>query len=85
VEDVLGLRVRAGKLELSPCVARGWKGYRIYYRYVKTEYRIEVDNAAGVERGVRSCTLDGKECDARAVPLADDGGRHEVRVVMGSG
>ena len=72
-------------MELSPCVARGWKGDRIVYRYGKTEYRIEVDNSAGVERGVRSCVLDGKECYAKAVPLADDGGRHEVRVVMGGG
>jgi cyclic beta-1,2-glucan synthetase len=83
VEDVLGLRVHGNRLELKPCVARGWKSYTIVYRYGKAEYHISVDNPDGAESGVRSCLLDGQEQDAVDIPLVDDGARHEVRVVLG--
>ena len=35
-------------------------------------------------RGIASATLDGGQVDPRAVPLVDDGGVHEVRLVLGA-
>ena len=37
----------------------------------------------GVEYGVRQVTLDGQELPDGLIPLVEDGGTHEVRVVMG--
>ena len=50
-----------------------------------TRYEIAVENPAGVSRGVKGAELDGVEiADAAArIPLADDGGVHRVRVVLG--
>jgi hypothetical protein len=31
----------------------------------------------------RSAVLDGTSVDPRAIPLSDDGGRHELKVVLG--
>jgi len=42
-----------------------------------------VDNTAGAGRGVRSVTADGRPAEGGTVPLRDDGGVHEVRVVLG--
>jgi len=42
-----------------------------------------VENPHGVERGVRGVWLDGAEQAGGAIELADDGGTHAVRVVMG--
>jgi cyclic beta-1,2-glucan synthetase len=85
LEDVLGFRVHAGRLEIAPCVASGWKNYEVVYKYRSTEYHIRVDNPNGGQTVVQSCRLDGSDCDAKAIPLADDGRRHEVQVVLGRG
>jgi cellobiose phosphorylase len=42
-----------------------------------------VKNPAGVNRGVKHITLDGNTLNGNAIPLLDDGGRHEVNVVLG--
>jgi cyclic beta-1,2-glucan synthetase len=83
LEDVLGFRVHAGRLEVAPCVAPEWEGYEIVYRHGSSEYHIRVANPEGGQAAVRSCRLDGSECDPKAIPLVDDGRRHEVEVVLG--
>jgi hypothetical protein len=35
-------------------------------------------------RGVAEATLDGAAVDPSAIPLVDDAGTHQVRVVVGS-
>jgi cyclic beta-1,2-glucan synthetase len=35
--------------------------------------------------GIAAAQLDGVPVDARAIPLADDGGLHEVTIVLGAG
>ena len=42
-----------------------------------------LSRARGVERAVRSFTLDGAKLPDGAVPLADGGRTHGVRVLMG--
>ena len=47
-------------------------------------YEIAVSNPSGVNRGVVSLELDGEAYPAGdGIPLADDGGTHRVRVVLG--
>ncbi len=53
------------------------------YHHRSTTYRVRVDNAAGTGRGVRLVVLDGRPLPAGAVPLSDDGKRHEIRVELG--
>jgi cyclic beta-1,2-glucan synthetase len=83
LETVLGVQRRGDKLVIDPCVARDWPGFTITYRFGSATYRVRVDNAAGVERGVKWVEVDGVKQEGNAVPLADDGRTHEVVVVMG--
>jgi cyclic beta-1,2-glucan synthetase len=85
LESILGLRVRAGKLSLTPCVPADWPGFEIVFRHASTRYEILVENPHRVCRGVAQVELDGKKLPAGEtdVVLIDDGCTHEVRVTLG--
>ena len=83
LEAILGIRPLGNTLRVEPCVPRGWPGFEVAYRHGSASYRIRVDNPAGVERGVRSVTVDGQSVSGSTVPLLDDGREHHVRVELG--
>ncbi len=84
LEWILGLRKRGSALLIDPCIPRGWKGFEITYRHGGSLYRITVENPRGVCRGVSRVSLDGALLAGEAiVPLDDDGGEHDVQVVLG--
>ncbi len=78
VEDVEGIP----HLRLDPCIPRSWKGYTLTYTHGTTTYRIGFENPRGVNRGVAYVELDGMRLESASVPLRDDGGSHDVRVVL---
>jgi cyclic beta-1,2-glucan synthetase len=85
VEDILGFRLRGTTLLLDPCIPRAWPGYQIDFRYHSARYEIVVENPEGVSRGVAFSELDQRRLTGggAAIPLADDGVTHRVRVVLG--
>jgi cyclic beta-1,2-glucan synthetase len=85
VEWILGFRLRGTTLLLDPCIPRAWPRYEIDFRYHSATYLIVVENPQGVSRGVASTELDGQALPGggAAIPLADDGATHKVRVVLG--
>jgi cyclic beta-1,2-glucan synthetase len=85
VEWILGFRLRGTMLLIDPCIPRAWPGYEIDFRYHTARYEIVVENPQGVSRGVASAELDGQPLTSggAAIPLADDGVTHRVRVVLG--
>ncbi|HEU5180313.1 MAG TPA: glucoamylase family protein [Candidatus Polarisedimenticolia bacterium] len=84
LEWILGLRKRGSALRIDPCIPRAWKGFEITYRHGRTIYRITVENPRGACRGVSRISLDGTQLPGESpVPLSDDGGEHQVRVVLG--
>ena len=44
---------------------------------------VKIANPDRRSRGVAGAWLDGAAVDPAAVPLADDGARHELKVVLG--
>jgi len=86
LEEILGFRLRGTALLLDPCIPKTWPGFKIAFRYRSARYEIEVENPAGVCRGVVHAELDGTALpgDAARIPLADDGAAHRVRIVLGS-
>jgi cyclic beta-1,2-glucan synthetase len=53
------------------------------WRFGGSRYEIEVLNPEHRWRGVGRAELDGEAVDPTAIPLADDGAVHRVRIVMG--
>ena len=82
-EAILGLRRVGQTLRISPCIPKHWSGYDIVYRDGDTSYEIHVNNPGGVNRGVRQVMLDGEILPDGAIPLLDDGRKHEVEIQMG--
>ena len=85
LESLLGFQLRGDSLCMNPCIPKSWKGFEIGYRHGSTHYRIVVENPDRVSRGVTRVELDGNDLkDANAIPLADDGVQHRIRIVLGS-
>jgi cyclic beta-1,2-glucan synthetase len=81
---MLGFRVRGAELFVDPCIPKNWPGYSIEFQYHSATYRIVVENPLGASCGIASASLDGRTlADGASIPLADDGGAHEVLVVLG--
>ena len=83
LEEILGLRLRAGALEASPCIPASWPGFTAQWRIGRSTYVVEVKNPQHRGRGVRQALCDGRPVDHRRIPLADDGMTHRVEVVLG--
>ncbi len=83
LEWILGFRVRAGKLLLTPCIPAEWPRFEIVFRHASARYEILVENPYRVSRGVVHVELDGKKLDESHIVLADDGRTHSVRVILG--
>ena len=56
---------------------------QVAYHEGETTFQIRVENASGVNRGVRQVTLDGKDLPGNEIPLLSDGGQHQAHVLMG--
>jgi cyclic beta-1,2-glucan synthetase len=83
LESILGLRRHGDTFTLDPCIPGSWPEYAITWRFGRTRYEISVANPARRCRGVQAARLDGVAVDPGAIALVDDGGTHEVRVVLG--
>ncbi|MHB8094179.1 MAG: GH36-type glycosyl hydrolase domain-containing protein [Candidatus Aminicenantales bacterium] len=83
LESILGLRRRGSTFEMDPCIPSSWPEYAITWRFGRTRYEITVSNPEHRCRGIAEAELDGTPVDPRGIPLADDGGTHQVRLVLG--
>jgi len=83
LEAILGIRRKGQTLQINPCIPTTWTSYQVTYRVGTTTYHISVENPAGVNRGVGEIILDGDILIDNVIPLLEDGGRHEVKVLLG--
>jgi cellobiose phosphorylase len=80
---ILGIRPEYEGLLVDPCVPSDWKTFSVSRRFRGATYQITVKNN-GVEKGVKSIRVDGKEVPAnKPLPLAAAGKTVKVEVTMG--
>jgi len=84
VEWILGFRIRAGHLLLTPCIPATWPRFELVFKHASARYEILVENPHGVSRGVANIELDGIPLPAgeTEILLADDGRTHRIRVTL---
>ncbi len=85
IEHILGFKKRGEILEIDPVISSKWRRFTLTYAYKSASYVITVENPEGVRRGVIRVEMDGRLLTEGRISLQDDGGRHQVRVVLGSG
>ena len=79
---MLGVRVDYNGLIIDPCIPAGWKEYEVTREWRSATYRIKVTNPHGVQKGVRSLTLNGRAVQG-PIPPQPAGTVSEVLVEMG--
>lgn len=80
LEAILGFRKQGNTLWIEPCVPPDWPELSIEYRCGRSLYSIRVESPEAVGRLGGEVTLDGDKLESAAIPLHDDGRRHEVVV-----
>ncbi len=76
LEELLGLKLRAGRLFVEPRLPADWPGYTAVWRTARAEFRITVT------RGEQKNTLLDGEAVQEGIPLEEYGGEHTVTVVI---
>ena len=79
-EFILGIKPDYDGILIDPCLPKTAKEYTVRRKFRGAEYTIHVLNPDGVNKGVKSVTLDGKALDGAIVPFTP--GKHTVEVRM---
>jgi len=69
VEWIIGVRPELDGLRIDPCIPKAWPGFTARRVFRGMALNIEVDNTAGVSKGVRELSVDGKRVDGTLAPL----------------
>ena len=80
---ILGIQPTLDGLRIAPCIPAAMPGFTVTRTYRGAVYEIAVDNAAGVEKGVKCITADGAPCVDGILPAAPAGTTVHVKVTMG--
>lgn len=83
LEEVFGFKLQGRHLEINPCIDRNWPGFKLTYRYGKSQYIINVTNPHHVGHGVAEQRLDGRLQPRGPIPLTDDGQVHHLDIRLG--
>src|SRR4029079_5758880 len=84
VQSLLGLRRNGATLSVNPCIPAVWPQYSVEWRVGRTRYHFTVSNPEQRSERIVAAELDGVAVDAGAIPLLDDGGQHDVTIVLGA-
>jgi N,N'-diacetylchitobiose phosphorylase len=79
---MLGIRPGYEGLEIDPCIPAAWPGFTVSRIWRGASYDVVVENPAGVEKGVKSVTLNGVSVRG-PVPAQPAGSHNAVVVIMG--
>ena len=79
---ILGVRLSFEGMVIDPCIPGDWKEFQVSRQWRGATFRITVRNPDGVEKGVRSISLDGAHVQGPLRPQPA-GTSHDVVVMMG--
>jgi N,N'-diacetylchitobiose phosphorylase len=79
---ILGIQTEFAGLVIDPCIPSDWNGFHVSRQWRGATYEIDVQNPNGVQKGVKSVTLNGQPTDG-PVPPQPAGSTNAVVVVMG--
>lgn len=82
VESILGIRLEAATLYITPCIPSYWAGFEVVLRYRSARYHITVENPDGISANVGTLCLDGimQPKGQSSLIMRDDGRTHQVLV-----
>ena len=78
---ILGIRPDFDHLDIDPCIPADWDGFSVIRRWRGAEYRIEVKNPRGVEKGVSEIRFNGEKVER--IGAQPPGTVCNIEVIMG--
>ncbi len=86
---LLGVQPEIGGLVVDPCIPKDWNGFTVKRVFRGCDLDITVDNSAGVEKGVKSVTVDGANVSLSngtpLIPAEILSGKKQAKVVVTMG
>lgn len=82
VESLLGVRLEADRLRLTPRLPTAWPSLTMHYRHRETFYHITVNRTEKELPRSTIVTLDGREQPDTTIRLVDDRREHTIEVVV---
>ena len=82
-QHILGLRPELDGLRIDPCIPSTWDGFKATRRFRGLTIDIEVRNPAGVCRGVKTLTLNGRVLSDTLLPADGLDDHNRVEVLLG--
>jgi len=79
---ILGIQPMYNGLKIDPCIPSDWKEFEVERKWRGAIYKIKVKNPAGIEKGVKSVLLNGKNVNG-IIPIQAKGTVNDVEVIMG--
>jgi cellobiose phosphorylase len=83
VQYILGIRPEVGGLRIDPCIPSTWDGFTATRAFRGKRLEITVRNPAGVCKGVKQMTVNGKMLPDNYIPVEMLVAVNAVEVVMG--
>lgn len=80
---MLGFHPGYDSFTIQPVIPEDWKECRIQRSFRGDLYDVRILNPDGVQSGVVRIEMDGRPMSGTELPIAGDGGVHEIVVVMG--
>jgi N,N'-diacetylchitobiose phosphorylase len=79
---ILGVRPEYDSLVIDPCIPASWKEFEIVRLWRGARYHITVKNPDGVQKGVKSVTLNRQKASG-LIPQQQPGSSNEIVMTMG--
>lgn len=80
---ILGIKPAYDGLQVEPCIPAAWKGFKVTRKFRGATYVIDVKNPNGVQKGVKSLKVDGKDVAGNIIPIMPEGKTYQVEVILG--
>jgi cellobiose phosphorylase len=82
-QAILGVKPEFDGLRVDPCIPSDWSEFKVTRIFRDATYEISITNPNGVQKGIKSVTVDGKAIEGNVLPVFEKGTMHMVEVVMG--
>ena len=79
---ILGIRPTFEGLVVDPCIPGDWKEFEVVRKWRGATFKINVKNPAGVQKGVKSVSMNKKTISG-SIPPQRESSVNEVEVIMG--
>lgn len=80
---LLGVRPDYTGLHVDPCIPPDWKTLNVVRVFRGKRFDIEIRNGGGVQKGVKSLSLNGERLESNFIPIERAGAQNRVVVEMG--